>query len=259
MGAVSRPKPEPRGVEFLQARRVRFVEEDAPPVPGEHAEARDRVWEEAVLANPALFDGPVAALAGWSWERPGELVVRWARVTYRHHALRRVPRAAFLPSIFVCTIQPSTARGVRVGRMGAATASPGRWQLPGGAVDSPDENTPLTLPVIAGHAARELREETGIRTAPDELELWAVVRVEHGSIGIVFTATPRPARFIQDAYAEMSHAETAAGRDPELQVITFVRTPADVAALTGPTVDFLLPLITRYSSSARSAARFGRA
>ncbi|GAA4625964.1 hypothetical protein GCM10023196_032240 [Actinoallomurus vinaceus] len=33
----------------------------------------------------------MVACAGIEWERPHSLVLSWARVTYRHYALRRVP------------------------------------------------------------------------------------------------------------------------------------------------------------------------
>lgn len=55
----------PSGVEFLEARQLHLVKAAAPRVSSEHRLAMDRVWDDAVQANPAgLFDGAVVACAG---------------------------------------------------------------------------------------------------------------------------------------------------------------------------------------------------
>ncbi|GAA0956038.1 hypothetical protein GCM10009550_41620 [Actinocorallia libanotica] len=77
--------------EFLDVRRLRLVEVVAPGLSPDHQAARDRVWDEAVEKNPALFDGPVVACVGAEWDGPHGLVLRWTSVTYRHYALRWVP------------------------------------------------------------------------------------------------------------------------------------------------------------------------
>ncbi|MGW5046403.1 hypothetical protein [Streptomyces griseoluteus] len=48
----------------------------------------DHRWAAAVTADPALFDGPVAALAGFERDGAGGLSVSWTRLTYRYRVLR---------------------------------------------------------------------------------------------------------------------------------------------------------------------------
>ena len=162
-----------------------------PLVPPTDRLAMNHAWEEAVAANPSLFDGPVAACAGLGWDGPRRLVLSWARTTYRHYALRRVPGATWLPSLFVSVVQPTDDGCLLVARMSSSTAAPGRWQLPGGSMEPPSAHEPLDLAALRRHAARELVEETGADTAPEDLTLWVVTRGENGSIGVLFLAPCR--------------------------------------------------------------------
>ncbi|GAA1018364.1 hypothetical protein Aple_074740 [Acrocarpospora pleiomorpha] len=215
-------------------------------MPRDHQLARDRVWDEAVKANPGLFDGPVVACTGLDWDEPHSMVLHWAPVPYRHFALRWVPEAIALPPLFVAVVQPTDEGGLLVGRMSSSTATPDRWQLPGGSVEPPDDHHPLDETALRRHAARELVEETGIDTAPEDLTLLVVTRGEHGSIGILFRAPPQPAPVLRERFAALLSAEAALGRDPELREIAFVRFPAELANLSGPQVDYLNPLVRRY-------------
>jgi hypothetical protein len=63
----------PRGIDLFDVRRVHLVEVEAPPLAPEDESARDRVWDMAVRANPARFDGPVVACAGLGWVGPHAL------------------------------------------------------------------------------------------------------------------------------------------------------------------------------------------
>ncbi len=211
----------------------------------------DRLWEEAVQANPCLFDGPVAACAGLDQDGPHSVVLTWARTTYRHRALRWVPGAtSWLPSLFVAVAQPATDDGsLLVGRMSASTATPGRWQLPGGAVEPPAEGAGLDTAALRSHAARELAEETGLGTAPSDLSLWLVTRGENGSVGVVFLAPHQPTSLLRERFAALTSAEAAQGRDPELERIAFIRSPAEVAGLKDACVDYLAPLVRHYVNS----------
>lgn len=149
----------------------------------------NRVWDEAVARNPHLFDGPVVACTGWEWQR-GELVLSWARATYRYRALRRI-RGADGPtpgSVFVTVLQPTEDGELVVGRESPSTAAPGRWQLPGGVAEPPHEREALDMPALRRHAAREPVEETGIGVASEDLTLWGVTRGEHGNVGVHFLA-----------------------------------------------------------------------
>ncbi|MCO5973345.1 hypothetical protein NDW01_33590 [Actinoallomurus sp. WRP6H-15] len=103
------------------------MEVEAPQLSLEEQHARDRVWEAAVEANPCLFDGPVAACAGLETDGAHGLILSWARVTYRHFALRRVPgNASWLPSLFMDVVQPTDDGRILVGRGSSSTAAPGR-------------------------------------------------------------------------------------------------------------------------------------
>jgi 8-oxo-dGTP pyrophosphatase MutT (NUDIX family) len=161
-------------VRLFAARSLSLAEVPAPaPEPWEQT-AMDKVWDEAVLRNPALFDGPVAVCAGLTEDGEGRVVVEWARSTYRNFALRMVEGAwSWLPSLFVAVAQPTDDGRLLVGRMGGSTAAPGRWQLPGGTVDPPPTGAELTARSLRAHAALELSEEIGAQGGPQELSVTA--------------------------------------------------------------------------------------
>ncbi|MEV6532761.1 NUDIX domain-containing protein [Streptomyces sp. NPDC051639] len=234
-------------VDVIEATELRLVEEPPPQLSTEHRAARDRVWDELATANPALFDGPVVACTSLSQPNPREVVLGWARVSYRNFALRRVPGAAALPSLFVDVLQPTDDGSLLVARMSTATAHPGRWHLPGGSVEHPDPGATLDTAGLRHNAARELLEELGIDTAPDDLTLWALTRGDHGNIGVHFAAPPQPAAVLTDRFTAVVSAAAAVDQTPELDRISFVHTPADLKALTGPHADYLEPLVDRYA------------
>lgn len=167
----------PAGIDLIEADQLLLDESEEPSLSSRNAAARDRVWEEATRANPDLFDGPVVACGGLEWSAPRILRLTWVRVTYRHYALRRVPGASALPSLFVNVVQPTPDRRVLAARMSPSTAAPGRWQLPGGSVEPPREGEALDESALAAQAARELREELGIGVAGGDLKLWVVTVV----------------------------------------------------------------------------------
>jgi 8-oxo-dGTP pyrophosphatase MutT (NUDIX family) len=179
---VTPPRTQP-AVDVIEATELRLVEEAPPQLSAVHQVARDRVWDELAKANPFLFDGPVVACTSLDQSNPHELVLGWARVTYRNFALRRVPGARALPSLFVDVLQPTDDGALLVAQMPAATAHPGRWHLPGGSVEHPDADKPLDTTALPHNAARELLEELGIDTDPDELTPWALTRGDHGNMG----------------------------------------------------------------------------
>ncbi|QKW10511.1 NUDIX domain-containing protein [Streptomyces sp. NA04227] len=244
--------PEPSALELLEADQLRFVETPTPPVPEDERLAMNRLWDEAVGANPILFDGPVAACTGTHWESPRHLVVHWTRSSYRYRALRRVPGAvSWLPSLFVTVLQPTDDGRLLVGRMSAWTQATGLWVLPGGSVEPPDRDGQLDLAALRGHAARELSEETGIDIAPDALALGALTRGQWRNLGAHFLAPPRPARELRAIYEDFTATENALGREPELDRITFVPSAEALAELDGPRVDYLEPVVRRCAGVAQ--------
>ncbi|WP_250403606.1 NUDIX domain-containing protein [Streptomyces cellostaticus] len=236
-------------VELLSPPRIRLVETVLPELSPAHRAAVDRRWEEAVRANPALFDGPVAALTGLERDGRDALVLSWARATYRHRALRELPDAPVCSSLFVSVAQPSEDGRLLVGRMAASTAAPGRWQLPGGSVEPPDEGVELDVDGLRRHAARELAEETGSATPAGALRLWLTTRGAGGGVGVVFLAPPSSGRELRERYARLVSTETGEGREPEFDQIELVRPQAGAAGLEGPCVDHLEPVLGRYANA----------
>ncbi|MEU5243827.1 NUDIX hydrolase [Streptomyces asoensis] len=234
-------------VDVIEATELRLVEEPPPQLSAEHRAARDRIWDELSSHNRALFDGPVVACTTLTQPHPHELLLGWARVTYRNFALRQVPGATALPSLFVDVLQPTADGALLVAQMSTATAHPGRWHLPGGSVEPPDAGQTLDTASLRHNAARELLEELGVDTAPDVLTLWAVTRGDYGNIGIHFAAPPQPATVLNERFASVVSATTAVGQAPELEQIRFVHSPADLTALAGPHADYLEPLVDRYA------------
>ncbi|MGC0327033.1 8-oxo-dGTP pyrophosphatase MutT (NUDIX family) [Streptomyces sp. SAI-170] len=224
-----------------------LAEAAEPLLSPQDAEARDQVWDVAVRANPALFDGPVVACGGLEWTGPRSLLLSWVRVTYRHYALRRVPGALALPSLFVNVLQPTDDGRVLAARMSPATAAPGRWQLPGGSVEPPQYGAVLDELALAGQAARELAEELGIDTAAQNLKLWVVTRGENGSVGLTYLAPALPEATLRADFTAAAAAERVRGREPELDDIALVRSPDEPAGLAGPHADYLEPIIRRFT------------
>nr|WP_241562614.1 NUDIX domain-containing protein [Streptomyces hoynatensis] len=237
----------PAGVDFFEVHRLRLREVGAPQVSPEEEAVGDRVWDKAVRANPSLFDGPVVACAGLEWEGPHSLVLSWARVTYRHYALRRVPGCvSWLPSLFVSVVQATDDGRVLVARMSSSTAAPGRWQLPGGSVEPPGEGGVLDAGGVRGNAARELAEEIGVEVPPERLPLWAVTRGENRSIGLVHTAPALPGAVLRRCFAGVTAADRARGVVSELDRIALIGSVAELGELDGPHADYLEPIVRRF-------------
>jgi 8-oxo-dGTP pyrophosphatase MutT (NUDIX family) len=229
--------------ELLTAVGLRLVEVAPPTVPAEQRAAMNRAWDEAVLGNPAFFDGPVVLCAGLARDAGEDLVVSWSRTTYRYFALRRVPGATPLRSLFVSVVQPTHDGRVLVGRMSASTAAPGRWQFPGGSVEPPTGDEPLDEPALRRHAAVELAEETGVDIPAAALTRCLVTHGEDGQVGVHYLAPPLPASRLHERFTALVAAETARGRVPEFDRIALVGSPADLPDLVGPHVLYLEPVL----------------
>ncbi|WP_228982266.1 NUDIX domain-containing protein [Streptomyces sp. DH12] len=237
----------PVGVDLFDVKRLLFVEVEEPALSPSDEAARDYVWNQAIQANRSLFDGPVVACGGLEWTDPHTLRLSWVRVTYRHYALRRVPGATALPSLFVNVVQPTVDGRVLAARMAPSTAAPGRWQLPGGSVEPPQDGEALES-TLAKQAARELAEELGVDVTAEHLKLYVVTRGENGSIGATYLAPPLPEATVRTAFRAAAAAERAQGREPELDGIALVRSPDELASLMGPHADYLEPIVRRYTA-----------
>ncbi|WP_345616613.1 NUDIX hydrolase [Streptomyces ziwulingensis] len=212
--------------------------------------AMTRGWEEAVAANPALFDGPTVVCAGLERKSSDTLLVTWYRATYRLYVLRLDPvHAVSAPSVFVSVAQPTDDGRLLVGRMASSTAAPGRWQLPGGTIEPPETGAALDMEALRRHAARELAEEIGHNVPCGDMELWAVTRGDKGNVGVHFRAPACPAEALGEQYTALVAAERAQGRTPELDRLAFIRSAGDVAGLGGRSADFLPVLAARHTAS----------
>ncbi|MFE5773181.1 NUDIX hydrolase [Streptomyces sp. NPDC056485] len=241
------PETLPPAVDLFDVERLQLTEGDEPRLSPADEAARDRVWEKAVQANPGLFDGPVVACAGLEHTGPGVLSLSWVGVTYRHYALRRVPGATALPSLFVNVLQPTDDGRVLVARMSSSTAAPGRWQLPGGSVEPPQAGEGLVESDLAAQAARELFEELGLDAGAEVLRLWAATRGENGSVGLTYLAPALPEPAVRAAFAAAAADERGHGREPELDDIVLVGSPRELKYLSGPHADYLEPLVRRFT------------
>ncbi|MYZ11536.1 NUDIX domain-containing protein [Streptomyces sp. SID2999] len=225
--------------ELWDVSRLRFEETAPPALTADLRTAMDHRWAAAVRANPNLFDGPVAALAGFERDDAGGLSVSWTRLTYRYRALRGLPDAPAVAALFVAVLQPSDDGRLLVGRMSPTTSAPGRWQPPGGTLEPPCDGAALDLGLARAHAARELAEETGSDTPADALVAGPVVLGARGSLGFLFTAPPRPARELRERHAELARTETASGVAPEFDRVELIGSPAELRALPGPSASYL--------------------
>jgi 8-oxo-dGTP pyrophosphatase MutT (NUDIX family) len=232
---------------LLEAARLRLLEVVA-PLDDDGRALTARVWEEARRAQPALFDGPVAAAGGLYAPGPDVLEVRWVRTTYHRYLPQRVPGATcWLPHLYVSVIQPTEDGALVLGRMADWTSSPGTWQLPSGTAEPPDQQAaPLTLASPRALAARELLEETGTRTAPERLALWRICYGPHRDIGLLFRAPALPADSLRASHIALLAAHRAVGIRSEFEALALARGPDELSGLGGPLADHLTSVLRAF-------------
>ncbi|WP_282696608.1 NUDIX domain-containing protein [Streptomyces sp. CC208A] len=240
--------PRPPAVEFLDT-AVGFVEHPTPELTSWEQSEVDRLWEETRSRNPAVFDGPIAAALGVDRPDTGPLLVKWAPMTYRYRALRRLRPPEQVPGSLYVTVLVPTERGILVGRGSPGTARPGCWTLPGGAVEPPAPGRVLDVAGLRRHAARELLEEVGLRVPSGELRLWALARGRRfGSLGFHFVCPATSSELVRRHHAGLPEAPDGHGAGPELDELAFVTSQSEATGL-GPTADYLPQVLHRYFSS----------
>ncbi|MBQ1092510.1 NUDIX hydrolase [Streptomyces sp. B93] len=99
---------------------------------------------------------------------------------------------------------------------------------------------------LAGQAARELAEELGITAAAEDLKLWVVTHGENGSVGLTYLAPPLSETALRARFTAAASADREQGRAPELDEITLVHSPGELAGRAGPHADYLAPIVSRY-------------
>jgi 8-oxo-dGTP pyrophosphatase MutT (NUDIX family) len=236
------------GVMLFDVKDVRFDEVAGPALSDDVLGAIDSTWRETVRQNPAMFDGPVVLCSDLRQLSHG-LEVSWCRATYRYRAVRQIPGAPALSSVFVCVLQPTSDGRLLIGQMSASTSSPGLIQLPGGNLEPSPPAEELTIESVRRHASTELVEETGVVADPDDLSLWVAARTSNGNVGFFFLAPSLPALVILERYASMVAADRREGREPEFADVALVRDADDLDRMNSRSADYLRPLLDRFRST----------
>jgi 8-oxo-dGTP pyrophosphatase MutT (NUDIX family) len=191
--------------------------------PRENADAIAAHWQERVRRSPGMFDGTVLMSCGHAVAdgvaQVDLFAVRYATFTaYRSFAVAdpRVVNA-------FAAIVPWTADGaVLLGEMGAHTANAGQLYFPCGTPDPDDVRGDAVD--LAGSAARELAEETGLLLPEGAGTAWVLLEGE-GQLAFL-----RPVRFPDTAAVLDARiaAHLRAEAEPELAGMHVVRGVDDV-------------------------------
>ncbi|MDQ1295773.1 MAG: hypothetical protein QG608_3660 [Actinomycetota bacterium] len=228
---------------LIPCNRLRLVRHRTGDVPDDVREAVDRHWEYLTTQRQGLFDGPIVAVTALDPD-PTDPVLHWEPTTYRHYAARHaVPAVPYARSLYTAVVQPLTDGRILVGQMHTDTATPGRLQLPGGAVEPPPAGEELDLPAVLRQAARELAEETGIDHDPGALHLWGLkTGGTHDDLGVIVIAPPLPHH---EAHA---HFTTHLARTPNPELTGWYPATTTHDLPPGNRVDYLHPLLTALSA-----------
>lgn len=185
-----------------------------------------RNWARRRAASPAIFDGRV--LLACACRIAGDICT--IDLFEAPYSCLIAFRDAGSPDPAVtnafAAIVPWSADGAAVlGIMGAHTANGGQAYFPCGTPDRNDIRASGTVD-LAGSAAREFREETGIVPAPDAPGNWVLVSGQSQS------AFLRPVHFPDDAETLLTRMEAhrRAETDPELAGFLAVRGPDEIDA-----------------------------
>lgn len=212
----------------LAAVTARFVTYDW-AFPRENADAIAAHWQTRIARAPGMFDGTVLLCCDHAVaDRAARLdlfATRYATFTYyrdTRHADARIANA-------FAAIVPWTSDGaVLLGEMGARTANAGQLYFPCGTPD-PDDIQGARVD-LAGSAARELAEETGL-ALPDEAETDWVLLEGEGQLAFL-----RPVRFPETAARLVARIADHLGAEaePELAGMHVVRGRDDIDAARMP-------------------------
>jgi 8-oxo-dGTP pyrophosphatase MutT (NUDIX family) len=190
----------------------------------DNADAIAENWNRRRAARPSLFDGRVLLASAWR-VADGICEVAFFETGFARFLAHR---DAGFPDRSVANafaaIVPCGADGAAIlGRMGGHTANAGQVYFPCGTPDPSDIRGEAEVD-LAGSAAREFREETGIDLPADAPEAWLLLE---GGGQLAFL---RPTRFPEDAatLAARMEAHRRAEVSPELDGFVIARRGVDV-------------------------------
>ncbi|KOX57791.1 NUDIX hydrolase [Streptomyces purpurogeneiscleroticus] len=217
----------------LAAVTARFVTYDW-AFPRENADAIAAHWQTRIARAPGMFDGTVLlcchhAVADGA-ARLDLFATRYATFTYYRDTLHADARIADarIANAFAAIVPWTSDGAVLLGEMGARTANAGQLYFPCGTPD-PDDIQGARVD-LAGSAARELAEETGL-ALPDEAETDWVLLEGEGQLAFL-----RPVRFPETAARLVARIADHLGAEaePELAGMHVVRGRDDIDAARMP-------------------------
>ena len=194
-----------------------------------NADAIAANWRARLARSPGMFDGPVLLSCACA-VADGTCRIDLFETTYaRFIAYRDGGRFDGRVANAFAAIVPWTADdAVLVGEMGAHTANAGQLYFPCGTPDRGDVRGETVD--LAGSAARELREETGLALPAGAAAEWILLD------GAGLLAFLRPVRFPESAGVLGARITERLRREaePELAGIRVVRGPAEIDASRMP-------------------------
>lgn len=196
-------------------------------------------WARRTAARPALFDGPVLLACGCA-VADGLCTVDLFETRFSRFIAYRDGGSpdGHVVNAFAAIVPWGADGRVVLGEMGADTANAGQVYFPCGTPDRDDVRGEAVD--LAGSAARELREETGLALPEDAEEAWVLLRGD-GQLAFL-----RPVRFPDPAQALRARMERhrAAEPDPELAGFHIAGAAADIDPARMP------PYVRAYLASA---------
>ncbi|PXW67066.1 NUDIX hydrolase [Methylobacterium sp. B4] len=196
----------------------------------DNAAAIDRNWERRLAKTPGLFDGTVFLASGCTIADSTCEAALFEAPYSRFIAFRDagVPDA-LVANAFAAIVPHSADGAVILGVMGAHTANAGQIYFPCGTPDRGDLREDGTVD-LAGSAAREFLEETGLTLPEGAEEEWVLLRGD-GQLAFL-----RPVRFDLDAEALKARIEAHRAREdePELAHSVVARSRTDIDAARMP-------------------------
>ncbi|SDN00606.1 hypothetical protein SAMN05216360_10545 [Methylobacterium phyllostachyos] len=207
---------------------ARFVEHGW-AFPRVHEAAIAAHWQDRITRSPGMFDGTVLLCCAHAIvdgvARLDLFATRYSTFTYYRHIRHADPqiRNAF------AAIVPWTADGaVLLGAMGGHTANAGQLYFPCGTPD-PDDVRGDSVD-LAGSAARELAEETGLALPEDAATEWILLEGENQLAFLRPVRFPEPATVIEARIADHLRSEA----EPELAGMRSVRSTAEIDSARMP-------------------------